>query len=643
MIGAVYKGRQKSLDRMVAVKIIPPGQEDNAARFVERFKNEARTMARLNHPGIVTVHEFGETAQGQLFFIMEYVDGTDVAKMIQSGGKLPQDRALEIITHVCDALAYAHGNGVVHRDIKPANILINRQGQIKVADFGLAKLDDPAQSSGLTQTGCVVGTPDYVSPEALIMGADIDARADLYAVGVMLYQMLAGEIPRGLFQMPSVRSKGETDLRFDSIISKAMQTDREARYQSALDLRRDLDAIRSTPPIKPEVASLKSKSPNSKPKAGLYLGMAAAIVVMGAAALMFSGGSPTTRNTTAAIESGKWIDGLTEWWAKPESQRLGRIAREAGGWRVLKRGSIIVGSAEFKDVALRATVRGRGTTAWECQLRGSSTGDSYLARMEATEFVMKRIAASQPVAVLQQVALPVGFSLDAGATMEFRAQGDVLTFFLNGRQLAQAKDSTLTTGVASFYGAEGALIEKLEYQNLSVPPSDRSGGDRWTDGLTEWWKQPQKGDTVGLLTQEAGGSRVTSTTRKGVFFADGAKLKDLAVRVTVRGISEYCALYFRHEASENYQAVLVRDGACKIVLTKIGGGELVRSSPIPGFDAARTHVFEFTALGDRLTVKVDGVETCTVENQTLQAAGMFYFTGDTGTLIEKLEYRALKP
>ena len=149
-MGAVYKGKQKSLDRMVAIKILPPGLDDDDAKFTERFKNEARTMARLNHPGIVSVYDFGETAEGQFYFVMEYVDGTDVAKMIQSSVKVPPDHALAITAHVCDALGYAHANGVIHRDIKPANILINMQGQVKVADFGLAKQDDPSMTTGLT-------------------------------------------------------------------------------------------------------------------------------------------------------------------------------------------------------------------------------------------------------------------------------------------------------------------------------------------------------------------------------------------------------------------------------------------------------------------------------------------------------------
>ncbi len=254
-MGAVYKGRQLSLDRTVAIKILPPGALDEDRKYAQRFKNEARTMAKLTHPGIVTVYDFGETAEGQLYFVMEYVDGTDVSKMIQATGKLPQDHALAIIAHVCDALAYAHAHGVVHRDIKPANVLINMQGQVKVADFGLAKIEDPSMTSGLTQSGMAMGTPDFVAPEALLMGVDVDGRADLYAVGVMLYQMLTGEIPRGLFQMPSVKTQGELDPRYDAIITRAMQTNRDLRYQAATEIRKDLDSILTVPRVRANEAS----------------------------------------------------------------------------------------------------------------------------------------------------------------------------------------------------------------------------------------------------------------------------------------------------------------------------------------------------------------------------------------------------
>jgi serine/threonine protein kinase len=247
-MGAVYRAVQISLDRPVAIKVLPGDLMDDAdVNFTERFKNEARTMAKMNHPGIVNVFDFGEAAGGLLYIVMEFVDGTDVAKMISTQGRLPAEHALAITAHVCDALTYAHRHGIIHRDIKPANIMVNMEGAVKVADFGLAKAND-ANQSGLTKTNMAMGTPDFVAPEALIAGMTVDGRADLYAIGVMLYQMLTGNIPRGMWTMPSIMV--QTDPRFDAIISRAMQTDREARYQDAGDIRRDLDVILTVPMVK---------------------------------------------------------------------------------------------------------------------------------------------------------------------------------------------------------------------------------------------------------------------------------------------------------------------------------------------------------------------------------------------------------
>ncbi|MCB1276254.1 serine/threonine-protein kinase [Prosthecobacter sp.] len=244
-MGAVYRGVQTNLDRPVAIKILPPGVEKEDPSFAERFKSEAKLMAKLNHPAVVSVYDFGKTSAGQLYFAMEYVDGSDVHQMIAAQGKLPPEHALAITAHVCDALAAAHELGIVHRDIKPANVLINMKGQVKVADFGLAKVEDPGQH-GLTKTGYAMGTPDFVAPEALTLGTAIDGRADLYAVGVMLYQMLTGNIPRGAFKPASVLVPG-LDPRFDPIITKAMQHDRAERHQSAMELRRELDVILTVP------------------------------------------------------------------------------------------------------------------------------------------------------------------------------------------------------------------------------------------------------------------------------------------------------------------------------------------------------------------------------------------------------------
>ncbi len=205
-MGAVYKGWQVSLERYVAIKILPPDADDGDAQFVERFKQEAKTMAKFLHPGIVAVFDAGETSSGLLYIVMEYVEGTDVAQMLQRKGLLDATTALAITANVCDALHYAHARGVIHRDIKPANIMVNEEGVVKVADFGLAKASGSMQM-GLTRSDMSMGTPDFIAPEALMLGVIADHRADLYAVGVMLYNMLTGEIPRGRFKAASQRTR----------------------------------------------------------------------------------------------------------------------------------------------------------------------------------------------------------------------------------------------------------------------------------------------------------------------------------------------------------------------------------------------------------------------------------------------------
>ncbi len=245
-MGAVYQARQRSLGRTVAVKVLPAALvNEPESDFAARFRREARTMARLSHPGIVSVFDSGE-AGGLLYIVMEHVDGTDVAGLIQRQGRLTPEHAVRLLVEVCDALHYAHQNGIVHRDLKPANLLVTRDGHVKIADFGLAKPHDEA-ARDLTQTHVAIGTPDFLAPEAWTPGAVLDSRADLYALGVTLYQMLTGDVPRGLWKMPSV--KVGTDRRFDAIIDRAMQPEREARYQSSIELRRDLEGIRIEPPV----------------------------------------------------------------------------------------------------------------------------------------------------------------------------------------------------------------------------------------------------------------------------------------------------------------------------------------------------------------------------------------------------------
>ena len=203
-MGAVYRARQTELDRLVAIKLLP--LEISVDKdFADRFRREARAMAKLNHPNIIAVHDFGQTSEGHLFFAMEFVEGANLHDIIHGPG-LDAQQTLLIAGQVCIALAYAHGKGVVHRDIKPANVMVDTDGQVKVADFGLARLTDPtAETYGTTATGTVMGTPDYMAPEQK-RGMNVDHRADIYSLGVMLYEMLCRETPRGAFDLPSART-----------------------------------------------------------------------------------------------------------------------------------------------------------------------------------------------------------------------------------------------------------------------------------------------------------------------------------------------------------------------------------------------------------------------------------------------------
>ncbi|MDF1824756.1 MAG: protein kinase [Verrucomicrobiales bacterium] len=250
-MGAVYRGRQAALQRPVAIKVLPETlvAEDDELQYVERFKLEARSMANMDHPAIISVHDFGQTAAGHLYFVMEFIDGMDIEQYIAaSGGQVDPDHAVAIVSHVLDALDYAHSKGILHRDIKPANVLINGEGRVKIADFGLAKEfgGEAAEMAGLTMTNMTMGTPDYIAPEALEMEVTPDHRADLYAVGVMLYRMLTGKLPRGMFKLPSEQN-ADIDHRFDDIISTAMENDPAVRFQSATEFRSRLDELQSAP------------------------------------------------------------------------------------------------------------------------------------------------------------------------------------------------------------------------------------------------------------------------------------------------------------------------------------------------------------------------------------------------------------
>ena len=264
-MGVVYKARQKSLDRMVAIKILPP-ERVGEEKFSDRFAVEAATLAKLNHPNIVTVHDFGETG-GLYFIVMEYVDGVNLRDLLREG-KLEPQQALAIVPPVCDALQYAHDKGIVHRDIKPENLLLDKDGRIKIADFGIAKLIDPVAAAGDRRTSpdesqqrsqsaatVMAGTPHYSAPEQA--NGTADHRADIYALGVVLYEMLTGERPGKEIVAPS--RKVLLDVRIDEMVLRALEKEPERRYQTAGEFRTLVETMRGTPvPIGSPAHPLKS-------------------------------------------------------------------------------------------------------------------------------------------------------------------------------------------------------------------------------------------------------------------------------------------------------------------------------------------------------------------------------------------------
>jgi serine/threonine protein kinase len=263
-MGVVYKARQPKLNRLVALKILAP-EKGADPKFAERFLREAQALARLSHPNIVTVHDFGE-ADGMFYLLMEFVDGLTLRQMMREGRMKPET-ALTIVPRICEALQFAHEQGVVHRDIKPENVLLDKQGRVKIADFGIAKIvaeagragsplpAEAAQPEGgahgvtrptvhLTQDQ-VLGTPHYMAPEQVEHPQTVDHRADIYSLGVVFYEMLTGELPLGKFQPPS--KKVQVDVRLDEVVLHALEKEPERRYQHVSEVKSDVETIATTP------------------------------------------------------------------------------------------------------------------------------------------------------------------------------------------------------------------------------------------------------------------------------------------------------------------------------------------------------------------------------------------------------------
>lgn len=279
-MATVYRAYQTGMDRVVAVKVMHPQYTDDPS-FIERFKREARAVGALRHPNIVQVIDF-DVQDGEYYMVMEYVETESLKDRLQKRGALPVREALSIARKLADALAYAHAHGMLHRDVKPANVLMSKSGEPILTDFGIAKLMD---STGLTASGAAVGTPAYMSPEAG-RGEPVDERTDVYSLGVMLYEMLSGELPFDADTPYAVILKHINEppppLRprvpylpesVERIVIKALAKDRAQRYQSAAELRdallkaeQDLQKADETVDLKPTGGKSPATIPIAPPR-----------------------------------------------------------------------------------------------------------------------------------------------------------------------------------------------------------------------------------------------------------------------------------------------------------------------------------------------------------------------------------------
>ncbi|MFY2559884.1 serine/threonine-protein kinase [Corallococcus terminator] len=242
-MGEVWLARQTSLGRTVAVKLLPPKLAKDP-EFVARFEKEATALAALNHPNIVQIIDRGVAGDEHYYFVMEFVEGRSLREAITAGALSPQ-QSLRLMLQVARAVECAHDKDIIHRDLKPENILLDGRGNVKVADFGLAGIRQSESRLQLTATAVAMGTLNYMAPEQRRDAKNVDGRADLFSLGVVLYELLTGDVPLGRFKLPSQRVPG-LDPRVDLVVERLLETEPEARYEKAGELCAALEAMIST-------------------------------------------------------------------------------------------------------------------------------------------------------------------------------------------------------------------------------------------------------------------------------------------------------------------------------------------------------------------------------------------------------------
>ena len=535
-MGAVYKARQPRLNRLIALKVMiaAPGHE---ADFALRFEREAQVLARLSHPHIVILHDFGELgpertgADPLFYFLMEHVEGTDLGQLIKSK-ELKPAQALAIVPQICEALQYAHDQGITHRDIKPANILIDQRGSVKVADFGLAKMaagPEETLMTGLTQTGTAMGTPHYMAPEQWDHPERVDHRADIYALGVVFYEMLTGERPAGVFQPPSKRAL--VDKRLDAVVLRAMDKSPDRRYQQVGQIGEELARISGAHKSRPG-SDARPKRHLAKPLLALA---ASAVLGLGGWMLWPDGPDEVTKAAEAAAPE---VTAAHTWeGAFPDPSKMPGVVESRDGWTLSSHLTVPVPTAaggELKrvNVGVRARMRyskDAGADATQLILRrGSRGGDHFELRYyrnlsgdRPNQFQIRHWdhALKQSTMLASVEVAEAVHEAAEGFELEFYAIGSRLHGRLNGAypiSAAVPDAAFVNPGEAGFAMLKACWLKDMKILDL--------------DGLTE--AEALKLAMVG--TARPGRLRATGTTANGKPH-DLAKLAQFTDFVDVAG------------------------------------------------------------------------------------------------------------
>ena len=662
-MGAVYKGMQIRLKRPVAIKIMrrDMGKDHD---FEARFEREAQAMAKLNHPNIISVIDFGEAGPDYLFIVMELVDGTDLMDVIRSK-QMTQEMALTLLPQICDALQFAHDHGIVHRDIKPSNIMLTRDGRVKMADFGLAKHFDHAESGFRTQTGTGMGTPDYAAPEQFDPTTPIDHRADIYALGVMIYQMITGALPRGVWRPPSQRAPVST--QWDAVVSRAMQNDPAERYQKASEVKTELSSI---PLQSGRAASPKQSSPATPASGALgqsalpksrtpLIAAAAAVAVLGIAAFFVFGKkepqlteagraakqqanivspSPAPQASVSSVSPTGWQPLFTEkeWqtdWSGESDYRGAKLksSREFVDKLMHLRNTNFKKPQPSPDGAVRAriVIREGGNLASVSARDSADHGRYQLAN--APDFKTLTLTYTPkvgPSVLLGQYKLPKPSQLGEKLLIELRLQGDHLTGVLNGAAVIQAQDQRIAgAGDWGIAGAD-AWFESVEVQPLpaaAASPSPAPQVSKSSNAPAEPWQDVLRDPKMLNLRGNV------KRTDEGLLFSKPGAAECLTSKVQRDGAIRLRTVF------GGLQAILRgREGGDGFYLLQVVGGKITlnrweiahqRSTNLQGFplreplQPGQEYEIELRIEGQTLTAKFNGEILGTVTDGVFTQGG----------------------